>query len=178
MLRSIFVRYNSKLNMKKLNLLFGVAVFSANLVAKAQTNDLIVKEKGGNESSYAVSNLRKLSFNSGNLIVTPKTGSPDSYATANLDRLFFKQAVTGVATEEAEAKSMGLYPNPVVEVLHLRLLGNTTQVQIQDMQGKVWLSNTAEGNDASMDVAELPAGLYACILKNEKVTKSIKFLKQ
>jgi hypothetical protein len=164
--------------MKKTSTLSALAFFVGIGMAQAQPNDLVVKEKVGNETSYVISNLRKLSFSSGNLIVTPKTGNPDSYATANLDRLFFKQAVTGVATEEAEAKSMGLYPNPVLDLLRLRLAGGTTQVQIQDMQGKVWMSTTTDGNDATLDVVELPAGLYACLLKNEKATKSIKFLKQ
>ena len=164
--------------MKKTSTLFALAFFAGVGIAQAQSNDLVVKEKGGKESSYAVSNLRKLSFSGGNLIVTPKAGNPDSYVTVNLDRLFFKQAVTGITTEEAEVKTMALYPNPVADVLRLRLAGGTTQVQIQDMQGKVWLSKTAEGNNASLDVVELPAGLYACLLKGEKATKSIKFLKQ
>jgi hypothetical protein len=164
--------------MKNLFRLTLAIILFGNILAKAQTNDLIVREKGGNENAYSISNIRKLSFSSGNLIVTLKTGNPYIYATSNIDRLFFKQAVTGIAAEETEEKTMSLYPNPVADVLRLRLIGGTTQVQIQDMQGKVWMSKTAEGNEATLNMVELPAGLYTCTLKSENATNSIKLLKQ
>ena len=166
-------------NDMNIRILITTIAFSLTMgLVSAQTTSLVVREKAGTENAYSTANVRKLTFSAGNLVVTPKIGTDDAYALATLNKLYFKQTLTALSTEEVEVGSMGIFPNPVTDLLHLRLQGATTQVQIVDMQGKVWHNKTAEGKEAVLNVAELPAGLYACTLKSEKATKTIKFIKQ
>lgn len=147
-------------------------------VAQAQSSNFIVKEKTGIKRSYTTTNVRKLTFSVGNLVVTPKSGTTDSYALNALQQLRFERTVTASKEEATLGKYFTLYPNPVVDVLHLHLLNTTTQVQIVDMQGKPWLNKTVEGNEATLNVAQLPSGLYDCILKDGNTTQTTKLIKQ
>jgi hypothetical protein len=159
--------------------LFAFALLTIGTGVFAQTRSLIVKEKNGTEHVYATTNVRKLAFSSGNLVVTPKSGTADSYTLSAFQQLRFDQTVTAFGAEEpTDIKRFALYPNPVLDILHLQLLGTATQVQILDMEGKVWINKIVEGNEATFGVVQLPIGVYACTLKDGNSSKIMKFLKQ
>jgi hypothetical protein len=85
---------------------------------------------------------------------------------------FFSSASPFVSLQEMDGLSLEhkvlVYPNPGTELLNVRI----TELEIEqaelivlDMSGREWKHVSAKTNEFSIDVRELPAGLYLLALK-------------
>ena len=135
------------------------------------------------QTSYSLSNIRKLTFSSGNIEVNPISGTADSYALNTMRYLNFTDLFLGTKEYVQASKNMMLYPNPVNDVLHLSFanaLQGAIQVQINTLEGRVVQQhnyNDTSGT-ATLSVTGLPSGLYLCKASNGINTQTIKFIKQ
>lgn len=153
---------------------------------KAQ-NTLFVKEKTGVQTPYAIADIKKLSFASGNMIVNKENGNTTAYALAGLLYLNFGNGIyAGIPPIGVERNSaITLYPNPVNDQLHIQYESVTPediQLKITDIQGRLVLQQSISihsgTNEISIPVEQLPQGLYLCGLRNGNKLETNKFLKQ
>ena len=88
--------------------------------------------------------------------------------------------------EAAPQQPLEVYPNPVSETatLQYRLDGTTpVSITVTDMMGRVVMRQdesvvSAGIHLSTLNVSELPAGLYLCQLRTPKGTQTVKFIRQ
>ena len=68
--------------------------------------------------------------------------------------------VSSAGIEEESAMKVNVYPNPVSTVLNVNTTGVATSVSILSLDGKVLSNTVMNGTSASVDVANLTAGVY------------------
>jgi hypothetical protein len=82
------------------------------------------------------------------------------------------------SVEIAKEKSFNIYPNPVDDLLHIQCNGNGLyNISITNMQGQTLLA-TQSNADMTLEVDNIPAGIYILKISNSNTIKSIKLLKQ
>jgi hypothetical protein len=70
------------------------------------------------------------------------------------------------------------YPNPAKERVNIILNGNMeVKMKITDLQGRVCLSQIAEGDKTVVNIKDLPDGIYFIILEFNNKTQAKKFIK-
>ncbi|MBO6024981.1 MAG: T9SS type A sorting domain-containing protein [Bacteroidales bacterium] len=89
--------------------------------------------------------------------------------------MFFTTEYDGV---EEDGPSMGsgtliIYPNPVSETLHIQCF-ELEEVQVFNALGQQVLSVQGKGNELSIDMAALPAGVYFVAVTNEDGRKCVR----
>lgn len=152
-------------------------------LSNLQAQTMYVKEKSGTQTTYSLGSITKMSFSSGNIVVSKNSGSPDTYALSDLQYLNFQDITTGIAEVEKQESTIFLYPNPVVDVLNIRLSkaeNKTGLIEIISIEGKVVSSLTinAQANVYQVNITALPKGIYLCKVKNGTILETTKFLKQ
>ena len=152
--------------------------------AQAQST-LYVKEKAGTQTAFALSDVRKLTFPTGNVIVNKNDGNTNTYALSGIRYLNFTDLSVGVSQfANKESDNMILFPNPAMDELKVSFQSSETgnlQIDIMDVQGKVLQQQTISSQNGTnlfaINIAQLPQGLYLCRLQNGNKLETIKFLK-
>jgi hypothetical protein len=146
-----------------------------------QAQNLNVKSKNGSQTTYTVkTQVKNLTFASGNLQVGKKTGGNDLYALNSLRALTFDYILTDASEiQKLEKAIIKVYPNPTSDILEIAGLGTeTTKVLILNMQGQAVLQNELEKGKTSLSIASLENGLYFCKLTSGTSEATIKFVKK
>ena len=169
---SFYTPQNGKIRLKIANLPctdFSVDVLDAN-------GRKIVRTIGGNVRSNI------------DTVVSVKSGYYylEMYGTPNTDSYQFPYAYQvaftpdATPTMELTESQIKVYPNPTSTVLNIELPENTSsvfEVFLTDIVGKVMKKDVLAGQKTSIDVSELPNGLYfAQILEGGKVVGVKKFV--
>jgi len=148
-------------------------------------NTLYLKEKAGNQTAFTLSDVQKLTFPTGGMIVNKNDGNTNTYVLSNIRYLNFFDLSTGVSQfANQESNNLLLFPNPATNELKISFqsteIGNL-QIIIIDVQGKVLHQQTINSQNGinlfTINIAQLPQGLYMCRLQNRNKLETIKFLK-
>lgn len=147
-------------------------------------NILSVKEKSGMQISYALSDIKMLTFASGNINVNKKDGSISAYTLTNVCYLNFGKTTAKDEVLSDRISSLLLFPNPVVEQLGIQyttVMSGKAHLQIMNVQGKMILEQSFDNqvgvNHITIPVARLQSGLYFCRLLTGSKSESSKFIK-
>jgi hypothetical protein len=150
-----------------------------------QAQQMYVKEKGGKQSSYLLTDIRKMSFSSGNIAIQKINGSSDQFSMSGLRYLNFTDLSVGIAplAETSREINLQVYPNPVVDVLNIKLKTAVTQpgiIEILSLVGKVVYVEKINGHSDiyQINASSLAKGLYLCRITNGTIIETIKFIKQ
>ena len=114
---------------------------------------------------------------SGDIIVGARIVSPTS------DGLSFLKLRSGVGSyiDERNAIDLNVYPNPTSETLVVnlsQLTGDNTEVAIVDAMGRTVLSSyQVSGSTVTMDISELPEGMYFGTVNSETELGKFQFVK-
>jgi predicted esterase len=87
----------------------------------------------------------------------------------------------GLSTSKSLAyHSIGnVFPNPAKQVLNVQTLSyGKYQVKIMNLQGQTVYEQNVQGNLFSLDVSELPKGLYFLNLQSDEFSQNFKFMKE
>jgi hypothetical protein len=157
-----------------------IFIFSLSSVT-AQT--IYVKKSNGTQTAHALSNLRKITFSSGNVTVQKTDNTTDAYALSGLEYLSFNDFMTGLEKQiQASITNLITYPNPVDDVLNIDLSGSENMdgiISILSLEGKVVQKQKI--NDAGivrLNLSQLPLGIYLCRYTNHIEIKTVKIIKQ
>ena len=136
--------------------------------------NLVIKLNNGTQNSELLNTLQKLSFENGNMHVSFKTGSTDSYNLAEIQKLYFGLE-TSVAELPLQADTkLSISPNPVSEMARIQNIPEgTSELKIYRMDGKLVLQASAILENGTLNLGNLPSGIYLLIAKNQ----SLKFIK-
>ena len=148
---------------------------------KAQT--MYVKESNGTQTTYALSNIQKLSFSTGNLTVAKKDMSTGVYALSDLRYLNFSDNTTSLDKPlSVENRMLSVYPNPASDLLYIDLTGTVQErgkLSIINIEGKTVLIRQVNDKEViSLDISHLPKGIYLCHYTDFTEVRTIKIIKQ
>jgi hypothetical protein len=103
----------------------------------------------------------------------------DAYAAVNFP-CAPTPTVVGVEERKASASPVQVFPNPASDVLQFRSGLAIVHLNITDITGREWnVSERVNGNTHTIDIAELPPGVYFLKLKPEQGTGiNTKFIKR
>lgn len=163
---------------KKLKL-SAVLLLGLGLTSLQAQNSLYVVEKSGTQTQFALSDIKTLTFPTGNMVVNKKDLSTNSYARIDLQQLNFVGTPNAINIAEETENKIVFFPNPVNNELKISLQNTeNTEIEIIDLQGRI-LQKLITNNETklSFDVKQLTKGLYFCKINNGKTIKTIKFLK-
>ncbi len=87
--------------------------------------------------------------------------------------------VTSVRVEESISSAMlTIYPNPVEAILNINTSDNREKLfQVFDTTGKLLITETSTTKQVSIEVSELPSGMYIVQIKSENEILQKKFVK-
>ena len=148
-------------------------------------NTLFVKDSSGQSLTYQISSLRSLSFPSGNLQINKADGTTSLLVASNIDKLYFGDSgETGIKQVKNETTTFQIFPNPVINELHLRYISDSEKeikVLILDMYGKLFrqftILNSLGVNNITLNVNGLHQGMYVCRTISGNRSECSKFFK-
>ena len=160
---------------------FVIGCFVLNSLS-AQT--FIVKEKGGKQTNYAVSEINTISFAGEVLMVKKKDGTVPNYTLLSLQLVDFSGTYSAVNSIR-QSEQFSVYPNPVRDVLKLTISyasTSKTEITILTLDGKVVynriLHPTVDSNTVSIQLSDFAKGVYICQLKNAETNSTTKLIKE
>jgi len=172
----------NSLNMKKCFTVV-ITIFTAIAWLQAQTT-LIVKETNGLQSSYGLSNIRKLTFPPGDSLLVKTKNSNVTYSLSNISNFNFSDTTTAIYQNTIQENDVLLFPNPVSGEFQISFQSDKAGVilmDIIDMQGKIAMQQTLSDqvgkNVFTINVTVLPQGLYVCRVQNGNSFENVKFIK-
>ena len=148
-------------------------------------NTMFVRTNKGIENDYLISSLRSFSFPSGNLQINKLDGTNNLFIKSDIHKLFFGDVdLTNLKNVEPGSSKIYLYPNPVLNQLHIKYLSensNHAEIFISDLHGKVLISkeitNSVGINIQTIDVTTLSRGIYLCRINDSVRMEIYKFIK-
>lgn len=93
----------------------------------------------------------------------------------------FKTWPLSVGSISADNNGLAVYPNPVANEMIVTIggvLNGAADITIMDMTGKVIKTTAATGNKVTLNVSELPSGMYILRYTDSNSSKQVKFNKQ
>ncbi len=148
-----------------------------------QAQTMYVKQSNGTQTAYALSNVRKMTFSSGNVTVQKTDNTTGVYALSGLRYLSFQDFTTGISEPQMPAGNTLLtYPNPVVDMLYIDLTGiknGEGRISILNLEGKVMQTQKTSGMGmVTFNLSQLARGIYLCRYANMAETKTVKIIKK
>lgn len=170
--------------MKKNILLLISAILGAIAGLQAQ-GTLYVKQANGIENSFALTNIRNMSFPSNDsILINKNNGSKVTYSLNNIRYFNFINFSLGIQQNAILQNNILLFPNPVNDEFQIIYQSNeqqNLQLQIIDEQGIIVMQQILNGqfgrNLFKINVRELSQGLYLCRLQRDNIFELVKFVK-
>lgn len=147
-----------------------------------QAQTMYMQESSGVQTAYTLSNMQKIIFSGGNITFQKTDNTIDVYPLSELKYLSFKDYSTGIE-EHMQMGSANLitYPNPINDVLNIDLTGveNKGTISILTFEGKLLKVQKSYGaNTLTLNLSQLPQGIYLCRYVSITEIKTIKIIKQ
>ena len=136
-------------------------------VAMADDYAYLTIAQDGGESSFAVNEISKITFDATNMIVTLSNGTTQKFPLSGLNKMFFSENGLSAIAEARASQS------------HIRLEGVTLHVKasqgeavtLYNMNGQSVMQEVAQGDDTQLNLSNLKRGVY--IVKVGTVTKKV-----
>jgi len=142
-------------NLKKL--LISLLLLCSALCANAQA-EVTVVENNGTTSTIVVSNLGKIYFSAERMYIDAGEGSVSEFAVSDIRKMTFN-TVTDIKNYKNEA-NMLLYPNPATNFFKIAAESEQTlHVQLFSLTGQL-LTDTYCQTDEAVNISELQSGIY------------------
>ncbi len=146
-----------------------------------QAQTMYVNRTIGQQTAYALNNIRKMTFSGESLYIQKTDFITNDFALSGLKHLIFESITSGINVHtEVIGDDVIFYPNVVRDVLNIDLKGVKSQgvVSVLTFEGKVLLSQKTKGAVVvSLSLSYLPKGLYLCHYSNETKAKTVKIIK-
>lgn len=143
--------------------LFAIALFATSS-AFATDYYLYLDDTSGNETSWAVSGLQKLTFSGSNVLIHQIGGTTSTYPMSGISRLHFETTPTAISSIEAEGGT--LFDGTSLKVN----AKSGSIVSIYSASGTL-VSASIVGSDGIVSIGSLPSGVY--LVKTGNVTSKI-----
>jgi len=168
--------------MKQIRLFLSLLILLGTCSLSTHAQNMIVQKKTNIEYAKLLSSLQTLVFANGNVLINYKGDSTETYGISDIRKLYLKDVVyiTNVDTSSTDdvdstfktvintiAKGITIYPNPAGDYIHITNLSeNASTISIYRMDGVMVLQTEASSIEASIDISNLPKGLYLVKVNN------------
>lgn len=140
----------------------------------ATAQSMVVKSNNGYSSAIDLSSINSIVFNNNNLVVNQTECGASYFNVYYSEKISFGTS-TAVEENQSLAPSIVVYPNPVFHSLTIdKGTDNHSNVSIFNAIGHAVLSFTTDSRQSTIDVSNLPGGLYFILTDKQ----SAKFIKQ
>jgi hypothetical protein len=147
------------------------------LLPAVDAQSLVVRAKGGAESIFTLSGVRKITFSTGAMSIWKTDGIQSPFNITTVQKLLFamQSPITTVVKNTTTNKSITVYPNPTTDVLFIKGAVATSQAKVYNLSGIAQsVPSTFLADGFQLNVSALPQGLYLIQLEGQ----TIKFHKQ
>ena len=136
--------------------------------------NMTLNENSGNSSSYSISDINKITFQSGDVVIETQT-STDNFSIGGVRNLVFGNIITEREDIKQAVQELSAYPNPCGDVLNISQ--NTTDARyfIYDLNGSLIQSDKASSR---INVSSLIKGIYFFTLVDKTSTQTQKIIKK
>ena len=136
--------------------------------------NMTLNENSGISSSYSISDIKKITFQSGDVVVETQT-STDNFSIGGVRNLVFGNIITEREDIKQAVQELSAYPNPCGDVLNISQ--NTTDARyfIYDLNGSLIQSDKASSR---INVSSLIKGIYFFTLVDKTSTQTQKIIKK
>ncbi len=173
------------MNIAIIKVALALLVMALSLTTNGQ-NVLDVKETSGTLTSYALSDIRKLTFPTGALVISFIDNTNETFNLSTVQLLKFSDLPTGIDTEpKVESGNINIYPVPVNNEINISYMANRSavlQIQIVDMGGSIVLKSNQTvykgKNILILNSSSLKQGFYILQIINGNTVKTKKIVKQ
>jgi len=148
-----------------------------------QAQTMYLKTKSGVQTAFLLSNIKKLSFSSGNLSVKKTNGNIDTYTLSGIRYLNFTNLTLDLPIAGNRTEKIKLYPNPVNGSFVFLLYpteNHVVMIKILSIDGKTVYKEVINGQTElnKVNISTLPRGFYVLILNDGETIRTAKFVKQ
>ncbi len=159
-------------------LLFGFLAFGG--LIKAQSLSVVLLD--GQENPFEIENTQSISFPNKSLQVNLKNGEYSSFALSETSRIVFSTVINEVEKITKE-NLIRVYPNPVVDLLHINLSQSDVQsgkLTVRSIDGKmIYASHVSlSENNLSINVSDWAKGVYVVFFESGDRRQIEKVIKQ
>jgi hypothetical protein len=169
--------------MKQTQLKFCIIVFI--LLASANSlfsQNMYVRLTSGPQSIYAINNIEKITFSSGEMLVqTP--GATSNYQISLIRYVNFVDLVDIQEHHPGTATKISVYPNPAKHILHVNFpvtLSSNIIAEIFTPDGKMICNHNLkqmDSEDLQINISTLADGIYLLRVYNNHISETIRFIK-
>lgn len=164
--------------------IFSLLLLSGITVSEIYSQSTLnLKENSGALASFALSNIIKLTFDSGNISVNKTDGSISAFPITNLRYLSFSKS-TSIIDVAVNEKKLTLFHDPSLNQINVQFESATseeTEIQIIDIKGMFVYQKTFRSqvghNYSTISLVNLKSGLYLCRFQNGNKLETCKFIK-
>jgi hypothetical protein len=164
---------------KKLSLGYYINMSSGDIYAKGcyAITDSFLQDEQYNDT-LKLGKLRGGNYNFNfNAYLSDDTSVCGNWVDSSMmSKAFYVQPLLSAGSIAAD-KILSIYPNPVTHTLYIRrnAILDINSVQVKDMQGRTIIH---QANNGSIDVSQLPKGLYFVHIWSDKGAVALKFMKE
>ena len=135
---------------------------------------MTLNENSGNSNSYSISDIKKITFQSGDVVIETQT-STDNFSIGGVRNIVFGNIITEREDIKQAVQELSAYPNPCGDVLNISQ--NTTDARyfIYDLNGSLIQSDKASSR---INVSSLIKGIYFFTLVDKTSTQTQKIIKK
>jgi hypothetical protein len=146
---------------------------------------MYVRNQSGQQETFAITDIGKLSFATGNMLITEENGTISTYAIDDIRYVNFTDLVTNnLDYVEYTDNEILAYPIPAGNLINLKFQENIkslAQISITALNGKIIYTKDIElvsgQNNIQINISNFPPGMYCCVLQFENNIKTVKFIK-
>ncbi len=135
---------------------------------------MVLNVKSGISSSYSISDINKITFQSGDVIIDTQS-STDNFSINGVRNLVFPQITTEVEDLTKSVQELSAYPNPCADVLNISQTTTDARYFIYDLNGSLIYSDKAY---STINTSNLKSGIYFFTLVNNTKTRTLKIIKK
>jgi hypothetical protein len=165
---------------------FSIILCSCLLLAVhlANADELVVKDKSGATTVFALQDLRKITFPDTQVKFTKTDASETVFVIDNLYSISFNEnSDTGFPVLQTNNNKLNVYPIPATDELHCSIGFEAYKpfiLRISDIEGRILTQKQNmgmnEANVITIPVSALPNGVYFLCLQSESLTRTAKFI--
>ena len=154
-------------------------VFTSNSSAQS----MFVKRLNGNENSFILDNISKLTFSENSLLVNTYNDGIEEFILDSLQHISFANTVDIAEISGGNfSEDIIVYPNPFNNILKISVIDDKfvpANIGIFNLSGKPIVERHIERVGLiEFNLIKLTKGIYVCRITNNNQTKSFKLIKQ
>ena len=152
-------------------LLISLLLLCCVLCVNAQT-EVTVLGTNGSSTTLVVSDLGKIYFSAERMYVDAGDGTVNDFAVSDIKKLTFNSLYTGVSQPEHQFSAL-IYPNPATNFIRIATDEQLTlHVRLYALTGQLLSDTYCQPND-EVNISHLPSGIYF-VKVNEVTYKLLK----